>query len=307
MAGASAEPCLCILNAAAGSNRAAAEKDRLAHLFSEARKRVEIALVQDGGQIAALAKDAVARNSKLVLAGGGDGTMNAVANALVGSDTALGVLPLGTLNHFAKDMKIPLRLEDAIANVFEGRVTRIDVGEVNGKIFLNNSSLGLYPVVVQEREALQRRGQPKRLAFAQALVSSLRYHSPIPVRLHFENDRDILTQTHFVFVGNNRYELDALHIGQRSSLEEGLLWILSAPQAQRMKMLAFFLYALAGGKQAAAPVMREALSVTIHSKAKHLRVATDGEVARMASPLCYRTRPRALCVVAPPVALGASA
>ena len=80
-----------------------------------------------------------------VVAAGGDGTINAVAAAIVDADKALGVLPFGTMNHFAKDLNIPLDFDGAIETIVAGHVTRVDVGDVNGRIFVNNSSLGLYP------------------------------------------------------------------------------------------------------------------------------------------------------------------
>ena len=111
---------------------------------------------------------------ELVVAGGGDGTLSAVAAALVGTDTALGVLPMGTLNHFAKDLGIPLKLEKAVQTLFTGKIARVDVGEVNGRIFLNNSSIGFYPRIVQARKREQRRGRSKWVAFAQAAATVFR-------------------------------------------------------------------------------------------------------------------------------------
>ena len=86
------------------------------------------------------------------MAAGGDGTINSVASAVVGSEKSLGVLPFGTMNHFAKDLHIPLDLEGAVNTIVAGHKTKVDVGEVNGRIFLNNSSLGLYPSIVRERQ-----------------------------------------------------------------------------------------------------------------------------------------------------------
>ena len=119
----------------------------------------------------------------MVVAAGGDGTMNAVASALIGTETAMGVLPLGTLNHFAKDLKIPLELEGAVATIVTGRIVPIDVGEVNGHIFLNNSSIGIYPWIVRERETEQRKGYRKWVAFARASISALKRYSLLHVRL----------------------------------------------------------------------------------------------------------------------------
>lgn len=113
----------------------------------------DITLAQSGAEMIATAEQALRDGAPIVVAGGGDGTINAVASVVVGSGTPFGVLPLGTLNHFAKDLNIPLELDAAIANVAQGVPHQVDVGEVNGRIFLNNSSLGLYPDIVRDRES----------------------------------------------------------------------------------------------------------------------------------------------------------
>ena len=235
---------ICILNGAAGDARQA--RGKLVDVFAQARAEVHIVDVNDSSDVSALARKAVVENSKLLLAGGGDGTINAVAAALIGTDAVLGVLPLGTLNHFAKDMKIPLGLEAAVANIFHGAVARVDVGEVNGRIFLNNSSLGIYPGVVQEREANQRKGHSKWVAFAEAAIFVFKRYSPLNVRTKLDEATTLPVSTPFVFVGNNRYQTAGLHIGERISLDGGTLWVCQAPHAGRAKLLRLALQALIG-------------------------------------------------------------
>jgi len=159
---------VCILNAGAASSAAKGELDKLKALFKEHKRDTRLILAQ-GEDILRHAKEAVAGKSGLIIAGGGDGTVNAVSGVLAGTGTALGVLPLGTLNHFAKDLKIPLELEGAVEAAFKGDIVHVDIGEVNGHTFLNNSSLGLYPGLVQVRESLQRSGYTKWLAFGRAI------------------------------------------------------------------------------------------------------------------------------------------
>jgi diacylglycerol kinase family enzyme len=194
----------CIVNGAAGSNRARPASDRLVGLFAQHGAQARLVVARDGDDIAALARRAVEENSRPIVAAGGDGTMNGVAAALLGTETALGVLPLGTLNHFARDLNIPMDLEAAVANVFAGRVVRVDVGEVNGRPFLNNSSLGLYPSIVREREDEQRKGHGKWVAFAEAVVFAIRHYSPLYVNLRTARQNQIADRTPFIFVGNNR-------------------------------------------------------------------------------------------------------
>src|SRR5262249_2923094 len=152
----------------------------------------------------------------MIVAGGGDGTIGTVAAAVAGTETALGVLPLGTLNHFAKDLGIPLDTAAAIHTLFTGRIAQVDVGRVNDHVFVNNSSLGLYPRIVQQREALQRHGASKWIAFAQALIYVLRNHSSIYLKIKVDDAGTEFRKTPFVFIGNNKYEIAGLDIGKRA-------------------------------------------------------------------------------------------
>src|SRR5204862_429264 len=117
----------------------------------------KLLIAAEGEDLTALARQALERKPPMIVAGGGDGTLNAIAALVAGTSTALGVLPLGTLNHFARDLHIPTDLEGAVRTLAEGHVVRIDVGEVNGRVFLNNSSVGLYPSLVHHREQQQMR------------------------------------------------------------------------------------------------------------------------------------------------------
>jgi diacylglycerol kinase family enzyme len=287
----------CILNVTAGS--ALQVRGKLADLFAQVRVKVDIVDVNDNSDVSALARKALVENSKLVVAGGGDGTINAVAAALIGTDSVLGVLPLGTLNHFAKDLKIPLELEAAVANIFHGEVALVDVGEVNGRIFLNNSSLGIYPGVVQKREEHQRRGHSKLVAFAKAAIFIFKRYSPLTVRTKLDETTTLPVSTPFVFVGNNRYQTAGLHIGERISLDGGTLWVCQAPHADRGKLLRLALQALIGRSNPRELIIMETPEFWVRPKAKTLRVANDGELNRMDTPLHYRSRPRALRVMVP--------
>jgi diacylglycerol kinase family enzyme len=218
---------------------------------------------------------------------------------LIGTDAVLGVLPLGTFNHFAKDLKIPLGLEAAVANIFHGEVVNVDVGEVNGRIFLNNSSLGFYPGLVLEREAHQRMGHSKCVAFAKAAIFIFKRYSPLTVRTKLDETTTLPSTTPFVFVGNNPYQTAGLHIGERISLDGGTLWVCQAPHARRGKLLSMALQALIGRSNPRELVILETSEFWVRPKAKTLRVANDGEVHRMDTPLHYRSLAHALRVIVP--------
>jgi diacylglycerol kinase family enzyme len=260
----------------------------------------DITLAQSGEEMIAAARAAVQRGAPLVVAGGGDGSINAVASVLVGTDTAYGVLPMGTLNHFAKDLKIPLEWDQAIANIAQGGRMRVDVGEVNGRIFLNNSSLGLYPDIVRDREKQQQRlGRGKWLAFTWAALAALRRFPFLSLRLGVEGKAHA-RRTPFVFIGNNEYLMQGLNVGARARLDAGTLSLYVAQRPTRLGLVRLAWHALTGklAQQRDFDVLLTP-ELTIDTRHKRMRVATDGEVTVMQPPLAYRVRAAALTVIVP--------
>jgi diacylglycerol kinase family enzyme len=238
------------------------------------------------------------------VAGGGDGTINAVASVIAGSNIPLGVLPLGTLNHFAKDLGVPLELDAAIDCIVHGEHTAVDIGEVNDRVFINNSSLGIYPYIVRDREMQQRRfGRGKWLAFARAMLAALRHYSLLHVcmKLDSNDDKDMLDRrTPFVFIGNNEYLTEGFGIGTRSRLDAGQLSIYVAQRTGRLGLFRLALRALFGRlRQAKDFHALSTTELTVITRRSRLRVATDGEVTVMETPLHYRIRPGALRVIVP--------
>lgn len=249
----------------------------------------------------AAAKSALDDGLAIVVAGGGDGTMNAVASVLVDTGVPFGVLPLGTLNHFAKDMGIPLTLDEAIATVAKGVRKRIDVGEVNDRLFLNNSSLGLYPDIVRDREKQQSRlGRGKWVAACWATIGALRRYPFLSVILTMEDGQSHARRTPFVFIGNNDYTMEGFCIGERTRLDGGSLSLYVAQRPGRLGLLRLGWSALMGKlAQERDFDILSTRSMDIETRHKRLRVATDGEVTVMATPLRYRIRPGALSVIVP--------
>jgi diacylglycerol kinase family enzyme len=290
---------VCILNAQAGSESARKTHAQLGQLFAAAGANVTIVMAEDGDMLRAAAQKAVRQHCDLVIAAGGDGTVSTVASVLTGTDCVLGVLPLGTLNHFAKDLKIPLALDAAVATLFSGRALAIDVGEVNGKRFVNNSSLGLYPTIVRRREGLQAQGSAKWTAFAQACIYALLRYARLTVTLDVKGGETVREDTPFVFIGNNHYAFSGLRIGARDRLDEGRLWIYRAPRATRAGLLRLALQALLGRPGDSALVQAAAEEFRIVTRRKRIHVAADGEVTTLATPLHYRILPRALRVMVP--------
>src|SRR5437899_12483542 len=146
-------PAAVIVNPSSGT---AAPRDVLLRILRASVIDAEIAIATKGCDITALARQQFQNGCRTLVAAGGDGTVSAVAAAIVNTGATLGVLPLGTLNHFAKDLKLPLDLEGAVRNLRTGAVRAVDVAEVNGRAFVNNSGLSLYLSMVQEREECRR-------------------------------------------------------------------------------------------------------------------------------------------------------
>jgi diacylglycerol kinase family enzyme len=233
------------------------------------------------------------------VAAGGDGTVNLVASAVVDTDKVLGVLPLGTLNHFARDLRIPFDLEAAAQTIVAGHTIEVDVAEVNDRIFLNNSSLGLYPIIVRERKKRERLGSGRWPAFVWAVIQALRRYPFLDVRLRV-NDKFLNQTTPFVFIGNNEYAMDSFNIGLRERLDGGMLSIYVTSRTSRLGLIKLALRAVVGrlrnDKDFLATRSNEVKIETAH---KRLRVAFDGEIAVMETPLQYRVCRRALRVIVP--------
>lgn len=259
----------------------------------------------DGREIADMARKLVASQSPgdeppTLVVGGGDGTLGSVASAVAGTDVVLGVLPLGTLNHFARDLGLPIDLEAAMDIIAAGRAEAIDVAEVNGRVFLNNSSIGIYPFLVAERTAEQKRLKVGKLAaLGPALLLTLKGKAWQRVRISIDgNGRQ--QRTACVFVGNNFYDL--AKFGLRSSLTSGDLCVYVVKQ-QSWIGLALLPFKIALGL--VDPVRDVELflvqSLEIRARRRHIRIATDGETVEAIPPLLYRIRPQSLRVLAPEI------
>jgi len=259
----------------------------------------QVVVTKRGDDVSSLAARALSERRQPIVAGGGDGTVNAVAGPLAGADTALGVLPMGTLNHFAKDAGIPLNLEAAVHNLFTGQVTKVDVGEVNGRIFVNNSGVGFYPHFVRQREEQERHGHVKRVAFVLALRSLVRRYFRLRMKAHMEREEALEHLTPFLFVGNNRYRTSGLEIGTRPRLDSGRLWVCTAPSHGRPNIASVALKVLVGRETEQELNVFETEELWVEPGTVRVNVSTDGEVSTMNAPLHYRMRARALAVVVP--------
>ncbi|HTK57647.1 MAG TPA: diacylglycerol kinase family protein [Sphingomicrobium sp.] len=254
----------------------------------------------DGDAIGDRAEAAVKGGAKLVIVGGGDGSVSSAAQALACSDATLGILPLGTLNHLARDLGIPATLQESVKVVASGKARRIDVAEVNGRTFVNNAAIGLYPLMVVDRETQQDRlGRSKRLAM---LVASLRtlmrfHHQRLTLSIDGGEAR---VDTPLLFVGNNDYKLAFPAAGQRDKLDDGELCVMVMRKKGVPGFLAAVARALLGIPRADDMVRIDGVKqLKVDSARSTITLALDGETLAMKPPLIFRIRPGALGVITP--------
>lgn len=225
---------------------------------------------------------------------GGDGTVSAVANQVVGTDAVLVPLPGGTLNHFTKDLSVPQDVDQALDRLSSLAPRSIDVACMNDDIhFINNSSIGLYPNSLRDREKIES----KVGKWPAAVIASLRAFIQLTT---YRVTIDAETfDTPFIFIGNNHYSLDSLGGTERSSLDEGLLTVLIAKTQSRTLLLKIAFFTLIGrAKQVTEFEERHVSAVTIDTKRHSLSVSYDGEVTKLPSPLVYKVKPGQLTVLA---------
>jgi len=290
-----------LLNAAAGlrPRQVQAEVVRVRELFATLEVEANVRLVA-GPDLLAAARAAAASDTDVVVMAGGDGTVSAGAGGLAGTGKPMGVLPLGTLNHFARDLGIPTLLEDAVRTVAEGIVREVDVGEANDRVFVNNSSLGLYPAAVALRDAwMAQQSMRKWVAMGRAALDTLRRFPVVRLTLRLP-EGSLNVTTPMVFIGNNRYETKLFSLGQRPALDEGDLWVYLARDAGRFRFLRLALRALIGRLDDSRDFQGLCVKeMRVEDRRRVLKVAFDGEVGHVAPPLRYQIRPRALRVIVP--------
>lgn len=275
------------------------EAEGVRSLFAEAGLEAEVHMVS-GDRLAAVTRSALDSGVEAVVAGGGDGTIRTVASLLVDGDVPLGVLPVGTLNHFARDLNIPVDLPEAARLIATGTPRALDLGEVNGEIFINNSMLGLYPPMVGVRDRERReKNRGKWMATISALLKVLPRHPLLHLRVRAEGV-EIHRSTRFVFIGNNEYEMNAFTYSARSRFDSGNLYLYIARSRGRLGLVGLGLLGLFRDLKWTDRFDRLCLpEFRIETRKRALPVYVDGEVLILRPPLEYRNRAHALRVIVP--------
>ena len=241
----------------------------------------------------------VAADYDIVVAAGGDGTVSTVAAAVARAGKTLGIIPTGTLNHFARDLGIPADLDAAAAVIAGGRERRVDVGEINDHVFINNVSIGNYPRMVHQREAIERRGRSRTVATTVAVAQTWWHLRKLTVALDIDGRREI-RRSPFIIVGNGSYVLSGLSLGKRDLISDGKLSLYIAPSMGRIGVLSLPFRALLGTLERHEQFETHcATDVTMSLRQRRIGVAIDGELHELDTPLQLSLRRNVLKVLVP--------
>lgn len=302
---------LFVINASSGAHDIDAKCAAIRSVLS-ARDRPGELLVCRPSELPRVATEAaalaVARNTAVV-AVGGDGSLNTVAQAAHSTGCAMGVIPYGTFNYFARTHGIPTDPTAAAQMLLDARPRPVQVAAINNRLFLVNASLGLYPELLQDREKFKARfGRSRWVAFAAGFATLLRAQRRL--RLHIEmgdSVRDVQTLT--LFVGNNRLQLDQLGASPADTLAgtpgDGSMAALMLRPIGTLAMLQLMLHGAMGRLGEAAGVESfEFHHMVIRPRLAPARnavvVAFDGEVARMRAPIDIRVLDQPLYLLQSP-------
>jgi diacylglycerol kinase family enzyme len=243
--------------------------------------------------------DEIAAEVDVLVAAGGDGTVSAVAHAVAKARRTLAIIPTGTLNHFARDLGIPTELDAAVQLIRTGRQQCVDVGDVNGHLFLNNVSLGNYPRMVRRRTGLVRRGWPKNVAGAVAAADTWWHLRSMTAALTLD-DEDMVRRSPFIVIANGSYLLSGFSLGEREEISDGRLSVYVAPPSGRFGALLWPVRALIGTlEQHEQFESLTAATIKATVKATRIDVGIDGEVRELGSPLTFAIRRQALRILVP--------
>lgn len=293
-----------VINAGSGHKDTEQARALIAAIFTEARRPHEFLLVEDAAQLQATAGEAVRRAQEqggAVVAAGGDGTINGVAQAVLGSGVAFGVLPMGTFNYFGRAHGIPQDTEAAARALLRAEVQAIQVGMVNDQIFLVNASLGLYPKLLEDRELFKQQfGRSRLVAMVSGIRSLLRERRQLNLSIEFEGRTGAL-RTPTLFIGNNALQLQRLGFDEADRVEQGRLVGVAVRPISNLQMLGLILRGALGRLGEAEHVTSLAFrKLTVHAQSQRLiKVGADGEIRRLHSPLVFSVAPQSLALLAP--------
>ena len=297
-----AEFCV-VLNAASGRHGDADREERLMAALGRHADRVAISRAASGKELDAAIRRAVEGGHPVLVAAGGDGTITAVAEAAAAHGRCLGILPSGTFNFVARGLGIPEDLDAAVEALLGGTPRAMTVGDVNGRLFLNNASLGLYPAILREREGIYRRWGRSRIAAHWSVVKAV-FGAFRPLHLRIAvGGRVIRTRTPLLFVARSAFQLERYGLEGGEAVRAGRFALFLAADVGPARLFLITLRLALGGIRPGHDIeLMVCDDFTVETPRRRLLVARDGERAPMASPLTFRLRSDALRVIAPEAA-----
>lgn len=297
-------PLLVVMNAVSGRQDAAASRDAVSQVLRGAGRAHEFRIPRSPAGLADTAAAALAeaqRSGGAVVAAGGDGTINTVAQVMLGSDCPLGLLPQGTFNYFGRVHGVPQDPADAARALLRASVEPVQVGQVNGRVFLVNASLGLYPQLLEDRESYTAQfGRSRWVAFAGAVMTLLRWRGQLPLRFQTRAGMQTM-RTLTLFVGNNFVQLERLGLTEAQAVKQGLLAVLAVRPLAPPALMALLLHGLLGRLGQADDVDSFAVQrLWVEPRGlRRIKVAIDGEVLWMPCPLVFEVAPKPLLLMVP--------
>lgn len=299
-------PFFIVLNAGSGSDDARAVREAIEHAFLDAGRQHTLLLVDQPDRLSEQARRAVFQaraTNGVVVAAGGDGTINTVAAAALEHGLPFGVIPQGTFNYFSRTHGIPADVEEAVQVLVHAPPQPVQVGVVNEHLFLVNASLGLYPQLLEDREAYKQQfGRSRLVALFAALATIVREHRPLRIRLE-SNGRTVTLRTPTLFVGNNRLQLEQIGIPQASVVEQGWLAALALKPVHTHTLLWLMLRGalgqLGGANQVTGFATRTLTVRPLSLGLRRIKVATDGETIWLKPPIEFRVADKPLMLIKP--------
>ena len=306
----SSAPFYIVLNSGSGHGDTETTCRAISDVLAAAGRDHEILRVEDPERLGEIARQAVAKarqSNGIVVAAGGDGTLNTVAQATLGSGCRFGVIPQGTFNYFGRTHGISSDAAEAARGLLSARPTPVQVGLVNDRVFLVNASLGLYPQLLEDREEQkQRHGRSRLIAVWAALLTIFHGFRPTLIKLeHQGHVRELRTLT--LFVGNNRLQLEQIGLDEANSVEDGKLVAIVLRPVPAFTLLWLVARGAMGKLGHVRGVQHFAFStVTVtpsSRRVRRLKIATDGEIRWMNTPIEFRVAPETLLLLQPVAAV----
>jgi diacylglycerol kinase family enzyme len=302
-------PFYVVLNAGSGRTETDLRCTTIRAVLEAAGRACELEVVHDAGKLEDAARrmaGRAARDGAVLVAAGGDGTLNTVAHVAVTHGCVFGVLPQGTFNYFGRRHGIPEDLADAVRALLNARVRPVQIGLLNDRIFLVNASVGMYPHLLEEREHDKRQyGRSRVVALLSAVKTALRGHRSLRITLELDG-RTRRLRTPTLFVGNNRLQMEQVGMHPLDhALDEGRLVAIAPRPVGRLRMLGLLVRGALGRLGEADDVeafafRRMTVRGPLLSARRWLKTATDGEVSRMALPLRFEALEGRLLLLVPP-------